>query len=50
MFQLGRFILEHSDIPENRDQRERALQLIRDAADAGSEDAKKLLEEIERQR
>ncbi len=45
MFQLGRFMLEHS---ANADERAQAVQLIRDAAAAGSEEAKKRLEEIER--
>ena len=45
MFQLGRFILEHST---NADDRSRAVQLIRDSAAAGSEEAKKRLEQIEK--
>jgi serine/threonine protein kinase/TPR repeat protein len=45
MFQLGRFMLEH---PTTADDRSRAVQLIRDAAAAGSEEAKKRLEQIER--
>ena len=45
MFQLGRFILEHST---NADDKSRAVQLIRDSAAAGSEEAKKRLEQIEK--
>ena len=43
-FQLGRFMLEHST---EADERSRAVELIREAATAGSEEAKKRLAEIE---
>jgi TPR repeat protein len=44
MFNLGRFIWEHSDDSKNQEERRQALSLIRDAATAGSEPAKAWLQ------
>jgi serine/threonine protein kinase/TPR repeat protein len=44
MFNLGRFIWEHSDASKNADERKQALSLIRNAAAAGSEVAKAWLQ------
>ncbi|MGA7394701.1 MAG: hypothetical protein WBW78_18755, partial [Terrimicrobiaceae bacterium] len=48
MFNLGRFIWEHSD-EKNADERKQALSLIKNAAAAGSESAKSWLERLGQQ-
>jgi hypothetical protein len=50
MFNLGRFIWEHSDNSKSGDERKQALSLIRDAAAAGSEVAKAWLTRYEKGR